>query len=77
MVAIAKCLAGNIFVCGHIKMVSLIDLAEFSEEGVNFIHPHEKTEMMLSPEKSIAIQNAIGADIVMQLDDVVSVIYTH
>lgn len=57
---------------GGFQMVSLVKLAEFSEEGVKFIHPHEQTEMMLSPEKSIAIQNAIGADIMMQLDDVVS-----
>lgn len=27
---------------------------------------------MLTPEHSIEIQNAIGADIVMQLDDVIS-----
>lgn len=26
---------------------------------------------MLTPERSIQIQNAIGADIIMQLDDVV------
>lgn len=28
--------------------------------------------MLLSPERSIAIQNKIGADIIMALDDVVS-----
>lgn len=28
----------------------------------------------LTPEESIKIQNAIGADIIMQLDDVVSVL---
>lgn len=27
---------------------------------------------MLTPERSIQIQNSIGADIIMQLDDVVS-----
>nr|XP_039265197.1 queuine tRNA-ribosyltransferase catalytic subunit 1-like [Styela clava] len=57
---------------GGFQMVSLVKLAEFSEEGVKFIHPHNETEMMLSPEKSMEIQNAIGADIMMQLDDVVS-----
>lgn len=30
-----------------------------------------ESEVMLSPENSIHIQNAIGADIIMQLDDVV------
>jgi tRNA-guanine family transglycosylase len=28
--------------------------------------------MLLTPEKSIELQNSIGADIIMQLDDVVS-----
>ena len=28
--------------------------------------------MLLTPEKSTEIQNSIGADIIMQLDDVVS-----
>lgn len=31
---------------------------------------------MLTPEHSIEIQNAIGADIIMQLDDVVSTLTT-
>lgn len=30
------------------------------------------SECMLTPERSIEIQNSIGADIIMQLDDVVS-----
>ena len=30
--------------------------------------------MLLTPEQSIAIQNTIGADIIMQLDDVVHVL---
>lgn len=32
---------------------------------------HIESECMLTPEHSIQIQNAIGADIIMQLDDVV------
>src|SRR5689334_1971288 len=32
--------------------------------------------MLLTPEKSIELQNAIGADIIMQLDDVVSTLTT-
>jgi queuine tRNA-ribosyltransferase len=31
----------------------------------------EGSEVMLTPERSIVIQNSIGADIIMQLDDVV------
>jgi tRNA-guanine family transglycosylase len=32
----------------------------------------EKSKCLLTPERSIEMQNAIGADIIMQLDDVVS-----
>lgn len=53
-------------------MVSLLKLAEITEEGVKFQSLNEqKAEVMLTPEHSIEIQNAIGADIIMQLDDVV------
>jgi len=53
-------------------MVSLLKLAEITEEGVKFQSPHDGSEMMLTPEKSMEIQNIIGSDIMMQLDDVVS-----
>ncbi len=57
---------------GGFQMVSLLELAEITEMGVKFKAPHDGSEMMLTPEKSIEIQNCIGADIMMQLDDVVS-----
>ncbi|XP_027766045.1 queuine tRNA-ribosyltransferase catalytic subunit 1 [Empidonax traillii] len=57
---------------GGFQMVSLAQLSEVSEEGVRFQPPHGGDEILLSPERSIEIQNALGADIVMQLDDVVS-----
>lgn len=57
---------------GGFQMVSLLQLAEITEEGVKFNSPFNESEsMMMSPEESIRIQNVIGADIVMQLDDVV------
>lgn len=56
---------------GGFQMVSLLHLAEITEEGVQFQSPYDKSKCMLSPEHSIEIQNAIGADIIMQLDDVV------
>ncbi|XP_047116886.1 queuine tRNA-ribosyltransferase catalytic subunit [Schistocerca piceifrons] len=56
---------------GGFQMVSLLKLAEITEEGVKFRSPYNDSEVMLSPENSIHIQNAIGADIIMQLDDVV------
>ncbi|XP_014481325.1 PREDICTED: probable queuine tRNA-ribosyltransferase isoform X2 [Dinoponera quadriceps] len=56
---------------GGFQMVSLLHFAEITEEGVKFKSPYDESECMLTPEHSIQIQNAIGADIVMQLDDVV------
>ena len=43
------------------------------QEGVRFQSPHDDSMMLLTPEHSIQIQNTIGADIIMQLDDVVHV----
>jgi queuine tRNA-ribosyltransferase len=43
-------------------MVSLVKLSEVTEDGVKFQSPHDQTEMLLTPEKSIEIQNAIGKD---------------
>lgn len=57
---------------GGFQMVSLLKLAEITEQGVKFRHPEDGREMMLTPEESIKCQNEIGADIMMQLDDVVS-----
>ena len=39
---------------------------------MKFQSPHDGTEMLLSPEHSMEIQNSIGADVMMQLDDVVA-----
>jgi tRNA-guanine transglycosylase len=58
---------------GGFQMVSLLKLAHITEEGVNFQSPSDSNKtLMLTPEESIACQNRIGADIIMQLDDVVS-----
>ncbi|KNC54319.1 queuine tRNA-ribosyltransferase [Thecamonas trahens ATCC 50062] len=57
---------------GGFQMVSLAKLSSVSEEGVTFASPHDGTTVLLSPELSIAMQNNIGADIIMALDDVVS-----
>uniref|UniRef100_A0A3P9LLN6 Queuine tRNA-ribosyltransferase catalytic subunit 1 n=1 Tax=Oryzias latipes TaxID=8090 RepID=A0A3P9LLN6_ORYLA len=57
---------------GGFQMVSLVELSEVTEEGVNFKSPYDGKEILLSPEKSISIQNSLGSDIMMQLDDVVS-----
>lgn len=56
---------------GGFQMVSLLKLAEITENGVEFVHPKNGTKMLLTPEESIKKQNLIGADIIMALDDVV------
>lgn len=62
---------------GGFQMVSLLELAQITEEGVKFKSPYDGAEIMLTPEKSMEIQNSIGADIMMQLDDVVNVTETE
>lgn len=61
---------------GGFQMVSLLKLAEVTEEGVRFESPRDGSSMLLTPEKSIELQNAIGADMIMQLDDVVPTLTT-
>uniref|UniRef100_A0A6I8N3L7 Queuine tRNA-ribosyltransferase catalytic subunit 1 n=1 Tax=Ornithorhynchus anatinus TaxID=9258 RepID=A0A6I8N3L7_ORNAN len=57
---------------GGFQMVSLVELSKVTEDGVCFRSPYDGEEILLSPEKSVEIQNALGSDIMMQLDDVVS-----
>ncbi|XP_074272737.1 uncharacterized protein LOC141596459 isoform X2 [Silene latifolia] len=56
---------------GGFQMVSLLHLADITEKGVTFQSPVDGKPMLLTPEDSIQIQNRIGADIIMALDDVV------
>lgn len=64
---------GNILTdSGGFQMVSLLELAKVTEEGVKFLSPHDGTPMLLTPEHSISLQNTIGSDIIMQLDDVIA-----
>jgi len=65
---------GNILTdSGGFQMVSLLKLAEITEQGVEFEDPKQPgSRMLLTPEKSIESQNQIGADIMMALDDVIS-----
>ncbi|KAI9821162.1 MAG: hypothetical protein M1827_003896 [Pycnora praestabilis] len=58
---------------GGFQMVSLLKLAMVTEEGVRFMSPHDGSPMLLTPEHSISLQNSIGSDIIMQLDDVIAV----
>ena len=56
---------------GGFQMVSLLALAEITEAGVEFTSPADGSRMLLTPEMSMSLQNTIGADIMMALDDVV------
>ncbi|KAF9241608.1 tRNA-guanine(15) transglycosylase-like protein [Melanogaster broomeanus] len=57
---------------GGFQLVSLNKFTKITEEGALFSSPFTGESTMLTPEESISIQHAIGADIIMQLDDVVS-----
>lgn len=67
---------GTLTDSGGFQMVSLLDLADINETGVNFQSPVDGQQMLLTPEKSMQIQKDIGADIIMALDDVVSSVAT-
>ncbi|KAI9433350.1 tRNA-guanine(15) transglycosylase-like protein [Lactarius indigo] len=57
---------------GGFQLVSLNKFTKITEEGALFASPFTGEPTMLTPEESISIQHVIGADIIMQLDDVVS-----
>lgn len=57
---------------GGFQMVSLLDLSEVTEAGVKFKSPVDAKTVLLTPEESIRTQQAIGSDVMMALDDVVS-----
>jgi len=61
---------------GGFQLVSLSKFTKITEEGALFASPFTGEPTMLTPEESIAIQHSIGADIIMQLDDVVSSLTT-
>jgi queuine tRNA-ribosyltransferase len=54
---------------GGFQVFSLAKLRKIEEEGVSFRNPHNGDKLFLSPEKSIHIQNCIGADIMMSFDE--------
>ena len=54
---------------GGFQVFSLADNRKISEEGVTFKNTLNGDRLFLSPEKSIQIQNAIGADIMMSFDE--------
>ena len=54
---------------GGFQVFSLGPLRKITEEGVSFRSPIDGTERFISPERSIEIQNALGADVIMIFDE--------
>lgn len=54
---------------GGFQVFSLSEMRSISEAGVTFRSPRDGQMIHLSPERSIAIQNALGADVIMAFDE--------
>lgn len=54
---------------GGFQVFSLAELRNITEEGVHFKNHLNGQKLFLSPEKAIAIENALGADIMMSFDE--------
>ena len=54
---------------GGFQVFSLAPLRNITEDGVLFRSHLDGSQRFLSPEKTIAIQQALGADIIMPLDE--------
>jgi queuine tRNA-ribosyltransferase len=54
---------------GGFQVFSLNEMRKISEEGVEFRSHLNGDKLFISPEKSIEIQNALGADIIMAFDE--------
>jgi len=54
---------------GGFQVTSLTKNARVDEEGVTFASPLDGTRRLLTPERAVEIQQALGADIAMVLDE--------
>ena len=54
---------------GGFQVFSLSKIRKITEEGVEFRHHKSGEKLFLTPEKSIEIQNNLGADIIMSFDE--------
>ncbi|MGJ3250399.1 MAG: tRNA guanosine(34) transglycosylase Tgt [Elainellaceae cyanobacterium] len=54
---------------GGFQVFSLSELRSISEEGVTFRSPRDGQMIHLTPERSIQIQNMLGADVIMAFDE--------
>lgn len=54
---------------GGFQVFSLSEMRSISDEGVTFRSPRDGQMIRLTPERSIQIQNALGADVIMAFDE--------
>lgn len=54
---------------GGFQVFSLSELRQIKETGVTFRSPRDGRIIELTPERSIQIQNALGADVIMAFDE--------
>lgn len=54
---------------GGFQVFSLSEMRKVTEEGVTFRSPHDGQIINLTPERSIEIQNTLGADVIMAFDE--------
>ena len=54
---------------GGFQVFSLSQMRTLSEEGVLFKSPRDGSMINLTPERSMQIQNALGADVIMAFDE--------
>ena len=54
---------------GGFQVFSLSDLRNLTDEGVTFKDPKDGSSYFMSPEVSMEVQNALGADIIMAFDE--------
>lgn len=62
---------------GGFQVFSLSDNRKIDEDGVHFKNHLNGSPLFLSPEKSIEIQNKLGADIIMSFDECAPYPCTH
>ena len=68
---------------GGFQLFSLARLTKVTEEGAVFRSHIDGSEMQLSPEKSVQIQQQLGSDIAMVLDHLIELslvqinLYSH
>ena len=63
--------------CGGFQVFSLSKPKDISEEGVKFKSHIDGSNLFLTPEKSIEIQNKLGSDIIMSFDECPPYPVTH